>query len=118
MKIALLTAFAVALCVLTGEASADRIRLSCEGPGGKNKIELEIDNGVVLKNKVFEPNVINLTVNEHYISYFVDNLAAGGLLEKYVIDLQDYKLNWTGRKFEFVEAATGNCTKESNFLRN
>jgi hypothetical protein len=118
MKTALLSALALVFCIVTGEASADRIRLSCDSSGGKSRVELEIDNGIVLKDGVSEPNVINLTVNDYYVSYFVNNLSVGGLLEKYEIDLRTNKLSWTGRKFEFFEAATASCRRENPFLRN
>ncbi len=118
MKSALWPGVAVALCVLAGEANADRIRLSCEKLAGKSAVELVIDNGIVLHNGVSEPNAINLTVDDYHISYFIDNINVGGLLEKYEIDLQTNMLNWSGRKFEFYETASARCERKDPFLRN
>ena len=118
MKTALVSALALVFCIAAGEANADRIRMFCGSKDGKNLVELEIDNGIVLKDGVSEPHVINLTVNDYYVSFFLDNLSVGGLLEKYEIDLRTNKLSWTGRKFEFFEAATVLCIRGNPFIRN
>ena len=81
-------------------------------------MELEIDNGIVLRNGVSQRNVIDLAAVDGHVSFYVDNLAVGGLLESYAIDLRTGTLSWTARKFEFSEAATASCQEENSFLRN
>jgi hypothetical protein len=118
MKSALLFAVAIAACVPVGEASAERILLGCEGISGKKPLYIEVDNGIVLHNGVAEQNAINITADDYHISYFIDNIDIGGLMEKYEIDLQTNMLSWTGRKFEHYETASARCERKNPFLRN
>jgi hypothetical protein len=118
MKFALWLGVAIAACVSAGEASAERILLGCEGISGKRPLEIEVDNGVVIHNGAAEQNAINITVDDYHISYFIDNINIGGLMEKYEVDLQTNILSWTGRKFEYYEAASARCERKNPFLRN
>jgi hypothetical protein len=114
-NVKLFTVLSVIGAVLSSQAHAQRIALSCQESQGDKRLEIEIDNGNVKKNGLLERNVIALNANNYFISYFVDNVSSGGFLEKYVIDRQTGSLTWTFRRFDFFESGTALCKATDGF---
>ena len=113
MRTAFLFALAILSVVRIATAKAERISLSCKGQAGIKQIYLEINDGNVKRDGMIQSNVINLTVNSHYISFYVDNISNGGYFESYSIDLHTNVLNWTFRRFNFEDSGMAVCERTS-----
>ncbi|MGO9171676.1 MAG: hypothetical protein ACLP7P_06890 [Rhodomicrobium sp.] len=111
MRTASLFALIILSVVHIGTAKAERINLSCQGQAGIKQINLEINDGNVKMDGILQSNVVNLTVNSYYISFYVDNISSGGYLESYSIDLHTNVLNWTFRRFNFEDSGMAVCER-------